>query len=235
MRSSASGTILLTEMEEEQTPSNETIEELRLFPLGVGLFPGMTMPLRIFEERYKLMIGECLDSDEPFGVLLIREGREVGGFAKPYSVGTTARITRVERLEDGRMNLDTMGERRFRMVDTVHEMPYLKGRVQYLSEEVGEMGEGVLDRARGLFIEYLQGLAGLRGGWIREAAIPEEPGLLSYTIGRYLEIPLRAQQRLLELPYSGERLYYEVPLLEGANKRLKEEIAKRGPQGPRLN
>ena len=223
-------------MAEQQTPSNDTIEELRLFPLNVGLLPGMNMPLRIFEERYKLMIGECLEASAPFGVVLIREGMEVGGPAKPYQIGTTARITQVENLEDGRMNLATVGERRFRIVDTVHERPYLKGKVQYLPEEMGDIGEGVLDRTRELFVEYVRGLAGLRGGWIRQGSIPEEAGQLSYSIAQYLELPSRAVQRLLEVPFIGERLQYELPLLEGANERMKEELAKRSPyKGPRLN
>ena len=226
----------MTEMEEQQPERAEAIEELRLFPLNVGLFPGMAMPLRIFEERYKLMIRECLEADDPFGVVLIREGTEVGGPAKTYRIGTTARITQVERLEDGRMNIDTLGEKRFRIVDRINELPYLKGRVQFLPEEMGDIGEGILEGARELFAEYIRGLAGARGGWICEATIPEDPQLLSYSIADHLELPIRARQHLLELPFIGERLQYEIPLLEGANQRLGEELLKRSPyKGPRLN
>ena len=212
------------------------MEELSLFPLNVVLLPGMPLPLHIFEERYKVMIGECLDANSPFGVVLIREGMEVGGPADPYKVGTTARITQLERAWGGRMNLATIGERRFRIVGTVHELPYIKGNVEYLSEEMGEVEEGVLEKVRDLFGEYMRTLAGLRGGWTSHAEIPEEPSALSYTIAQYLEMPSRAKQRLLELPYTGERLKFEVPLLEGANERAKEYLAKRTPyQGPRLN
>ena len=77
-------------------------EELRLFPLNMVLFPGGSLPLRIFEERYKLMIGECLKGSLPFGVVLIKEGIEVGGLASPHQVGTTARITKAERSDQGR-------------------------------------------------------------------------------------------------------------------------------------
>ena len=220
----------------EETPSGETTEELRLFPLNVVLFPGMSLPLRIFEERYKLMIGECLDAEEPFGVLLIREGPEVGGSAKPHLVGTTARITDVERVEEGRMNLSTTGDKRFRLVETLQETPYLKGKVQYFSEETGDLDQGMLDQARQLFGEYIRGLAGLRGGWIREADVPLEPRPLSYSIAHYLELPTQAKQRLLELPFTGERLRYEASLLKGAVKRARDELVKRSPyQGPRLN
>ena len=223
-------------MEGSQRQDDETIEELRLFPLNVVLYPGMQMPLHIFEERYKLMIGECLEADEPFGVVMIREGMEVGGPASPYLTGTTARITKVERLEEGRMNLATVGERRFRIVDTLHQAPYLKGRVQFLPEETGDLGEGVLEKARELFVEYLRNLSGLQGGWSSQNDIPADAGRLSYSIAQYLEIPSRAKQRLLELPFIGERLQYEIPLLEGANQRIKEELVRRSPyKGARLN
>ena len=227
-------TILSQHMEEK--PSSETTAELRLFPLNVVLFPGMSLPLRIFEERYKLMIGECLDAEEPFGVVLIQDGLEVGGPAKPHVVGTTARIIQVERVEEGRMNLSTTGERRFRIVETLQDVPYIRGKVEYLPEETGEIEAGVLDKVRQLFGEYIRGLAGLRGGWMRQADVPLEPGPLSYSVAHYLELPTQAKQRLLELPATGERLRYEVPLLEGSVKRARDELVKRSPyQGPRLN
>ena len=232
----ALGNILFAEMDEPQIQGDEGIEELRLFPLNVALFPGMTLALRIFEDRYKLMIGECLDDNAPFGVVQIREGVEAGGPAEPYRIGTTARITQVERLEEGRMNLATIGENRFSIMDTDHELLYLKGKVKYLPEEMGEIGEEELDQARKLFGEYVRGLAGLRGAWMRQARIPNDNGLLSYSIAQYLDLPSKAKQRLLELPFIGERLRYEIPLLEGATQRIRDQLAKRSPyKGPRLN
>ena len=108
--------------------------------------------------------------------------------------------------------------------------------MHYLPEETGEIGEGVLDRAKELFENYIRGLAGLRQGWMRQADVPEAADVLSYSIGHYLELPSMAKQRLLELPSTGERLKYEIPLLEGATQRIREELVKRQPyQGPRLN
>jgi len=223
-------------MEEQHTSGESGTEELRLFPLNVILFPGMPMPLRIFEERYKVMIGECIVEEAPFGIVLIREGPEVGGGAMPYKIGTTARIGEVERLEDGRMNLATTGERRFQIEGTVHEQPYLKGLVRYLPDDIGDLDQGVLEKARDLFSEYLRGLSGIRGGWSRQADVPERPTDLSYTIAHYLDLPVVAKQRLLEVPLVHERIQYEIPLLEGANQRIREEIIKRNPyQGPKLN
>jgi len=69
--------------------------ELPLFPLNTVLFPGATLPLHVFEERYKQMINQCLESRSPFGVLLIRSGNEVGTPTEPFEVGTTASIAHV--------------------------------------------------------------------------------------------------------------------------------------------
>ena len=82
---------------------------LPLFPLNTVLFPGMVLPLHIFEERYKLMMNRCLEQERPFGVVLIREGAEVGEQAVPYDVGTTSVIAGVTRYDDGRMNIVSLG------------------------------------------------------------------------------------------------------------------------------
>src|SRR5260370_37175440 len=102
----------------------ESQRELPLFPLEqVVLFPGMTLPLRIFEERYKVMIGACQVTDQLFGVLLIRSGAEVGAPAEPERIGSTARMVHVERLPDGRMKIVTVVETRFRLLGSVRRMP----------------------------------------------------------------------------------------------------------------
>ena len=108
------------------------MERLPLFLLKTVLFPGMTLPLHIFEERYKLMINRCVEQRAPFGVVLIRSGEEVGATAEPYDVGTIASITKLERLEDGRINLVASGERRFRIDRLDRSEPYLTGEVAIL-------------------------------------------------------------------------------------------------------
>ena len=212
------------------------MEELRLFPLNTILFPGMPLPLRIFEERYKLMIGECLDTEQPFGVVLIKEGPEVGGPAAVYNVGVTARIDEVEHYEEGRMSISTMGEKRFRIVEIIQDVPYMKGSVEYMPEDPGPDEEDHYPQAADMFGAYIRLLGSLGGGWLVEVEIPEEPLSLSYTIAHYLDLPRIAKQRLLEIPTPGERLKYEIPLLEGATERLREAVERRNPyQGPRLN
>ena len=106
--------------------------DLPLFPLNVVLYPGMALPLRIFEERYKLMMQKCLEGDRTFGVVLIREGKEVGGSAIPFEVGTLARITDVVPQGQGRMHLSAIGQDVFRIVDVQQITPYMVGRVALL-------------------------------------------------------------------------------------------------------
>src|SRR5690348_15612045 len=122
--------------------AGETQRVMPLFPLEqVVLFPGMSLPLRIFEERYKLMIGACQVTDQLFGVVLIRSGREVGDPAEPEQVGCTARMVRIDRIPDGQMHILTVGEQRFRLVGPARVQPegYLAGNVHLLSETVGNL------------------------------------------------------------------------------------------------
>src|SRR5438045_1104634 len=110
--------------------------ELPLFPLHSVLCPGVAMPLHIFEERYRLMIGRCIERREPFGVVLIRDGRESGVLTnKIAGVGTTAVIRQAGRYPDGRLDIVTVGGKRFRIksVDATRE-PYLVGDVTWLAE-----------------------------------------------------------------------------------------------------
>lgn len=86
-----------------------------LFPLGTVLFPDGPLPLRIFEPRYLEMVSTCLKSDGPFGVCLIKEGKEVGEVAEPHSVGTLATIVDWNQLPDGLLGITTQGGQRFRI------------------------------------------------------------------------------------------------------------------------
>src|SRR5437879_13102464 len=106
---------------------------LPLFPLNVVLFPHMPLPLHVFEPRYRKMVGDCLEAGHSFGVVAIREGSETGP-ATPYDVGTLAKIVRIDRLEDGRMNLLVMGASRFEIMKTAADRPYLRGQTRSIPE-----------------------------------------------------------------------------------------------------
>ena len=218
------------------TQENDRQDVLPLFPLNVVLFPGMPLPLHIFEERYQQMIGECLEHDIPFGIVLIKEGPEVGGPAEPYTVGTTARIAQVERLDGGRMNLMTEGKRRFRIAEITQQSPYLKGRVQYIAEEQGQPLEETVREASELFASYLQSVSGLRGRWMSRARVPEDALALSYTISHFLELSPHTRQQLLEADSVQQRLEEVMPLLRNRADKARQALVRRTPfQGFRLN
>jgi Lon protease-like protein len=114
--------------------------DIPLFPLHTVLCPGVALPLHIFEARYRLMIGRCLAEDRPFGVVWIRDGREVGpGELAVAAVGTLAEIREADRYADGRYDLVALGTGRFRIgsVDAASE-PYLVADVEPLDEPLGD-------------------------------------------------------------------------------------------------
>lgn len=158
-------------------------ERLRLFPLQTVLFPGMSLSLQVFEERYRTLVAECLESREPFGVVLIKQGAEVGGNAVPYSVGTTARIRRMSPTRDGRLAIEAVGERRFRILSTFDDRPYLSATADFPVDEAVEVPDDLLSQARGRY-EQLQRLRHtIANEYYREIAVPESPGALADAIG----------------------------------------------------
>lgn len=200
--------------------AGETPRVMPLFPLEqVVLFPGMSLPLRIFEERYKVMIGACQVTDQLFGVVLIRSGREVGDPAEPERVGCTARMVRVDRIPDGRMHILSIGEQRFRLLGPARVMPegYLVGDIQFLSEEpTATVEPRLVAQVTQEFMRYQQAVLGLTGRAdpARTAELPKDPQRLSYHIAATLFVDPQERQRLLEMDEVSARLQQELVLLK---------------------
>lgn len=200
--------------------------ELPLFPLNSVLFPGATLPLHIFEERYKLMIGRCLQSGSPFGVLLIRSGNEVGEATEPFEVGTTARIVRVQHLDEGRMNLVCLGERRFRLLRTLRDTPYLVGEIEPLDstdiegEDVAELAETVA----ALFAEYYRIYLAVSNQWARQIGMPGGAAELADFVGSRLAVSPWTKQRLLEELSVRRRLDMELETLSDAIREMTPKV-----------
>lgn len=231
--------LLIVMSQPEQGPAEELVE-LALFPLNIVLFPGMPLPLHIFEERYKAMIGDCLEREEPFGIVLIKEGQEAGDPAEPFRIGTTARIVQSERLQEGRMNILTTGESRFELVEITRRVPHLVGQIKYLPEDPGEDPSAVMPEVSEEYAAFLHSLAALSGGWTAQVEVPEDPVRLSFAVSASLatsiELPRDTRQELLETSNARQRLDKLLPLLKRGNAMLTEAVAKRNPfQGPRLN
>jgi len=191
------------------------MERLPLFALKTVLFPGTPLPLHVFEERYKLMIGRCIEEKASFGAVLIRSGEEVGGPAEPHEIGTSARITHVQRLPEGRMNLLVLGQRRFRIGGLDRSEPYLLGDVEYLcSEEADAPGaEEEAQRVAALFGEQLRLVMAVSGQWMRRVGLPGEPDRLADFVAGHLGLPPPTKQELLETLSVPARLRREADLL----------------------
>jgi Lon protease-like protein len=188
--------------------------DLRLFPLNTVLFPGMRMPLHIFEERYRIMIRECIEEDAPFGVLLIRSGSEVGAGAVPHDIGCTARILQVEYLDDGRMNIFTIGEQRFRIVAVNSTQPYLRGEVATLENlPANDAAYGAMPRARHMFDDYLKTYLAIGDQWTRGVYLPDDPGEAADYIGARLDTSPETKQALLQELDPEARLRRELEII----------------------
>jgi len=171
--------------------------ELPIFELPAVLLPGELMPLHIFEERYKRMIGHCLDAEAPFGIVF----RDNDGSAR--RIGCTARVTQVvETFDDGRMNVVVTGELPFRVLDRFPNPEYPRGEVATIEEGLAEAEAGAEDPTgtRDAFAELVERVSG---------EPPDDDELAAsdaYAIAARVELPAETKQRLLELRSEPERM-----------------------------
>jgi len=187
---------------------------LPLFPLGTVLFPGRLLPLHVFEERYRQLVRDLVapESEQQFGVVAIREGREVGadGVRALHPVGCVARLRRVESYADGRFDIVSTGTQRFRLDAIDESLPYLCGDVQLLDDEPGESSDVLASSVRELFDAYCEAL-GARADLPADAI--EDPRLLGYLVAATVVLDLAEKQRLLESADTTTRLRTELALL----------------------
>ena len=182
------------------------------------------------------MIGECLEQDVPFGVVLIKEGLEVGAPADPERIGTSTRILRSEILDQGRMNIVTKGERRFEIEEIIQRVPHVVGRVRFLVELEGEGCAELIPQINDEYVNLVKNLTALTGGYASRVEIPEDPIELSYAIAGNLNLEPHLRQSLLVTETAATRLFDLIPLLKQGNETLREQITKQNPfQGNRLN
>lgn len=209
---------------------NLSEDEMPLFPLNVVLFPGDILPLHIFEQRYRLMTQFCMDHDRLFGVVLIKSGQEVGEPAEAYLVGTAVKIIEAEHLENGRMNLLTLGQHRFQTVKIRQDLPYLVGQVStFGTDEIGAQEDAgmLVLKASQLYQTYESLLGELVPEWKPVEEIPTNLYHLSYQIGTRLQISVKAKQQLLETLPINQLLSREIELLEQENQKLRASLSIR--------
>ena len=191
------------------------VTDLPLFPLNVVLFPGITLPLHIFEPRYREMIENCLKRKSPFGVLLIDKGDQVGAPAIPHRVGTTAQIRRVKRYADGAMDIQVVGIQRFRVEELDYSRSYLRAGVQQMPVLNGATRSAaeLAARVRPKLCEYIDLLAHAHSTDHELGYIPHEPKALAFLIAASMQVSNETKQTLLELPGVPEMLAQELRLL----------------------
>ncbi|MCY3657297.1 MAG: LON peptidase substrate-binding domain-containing protein [Chloroflexi bacterium] len=200
--------------------------ELRLFPLHTVLFPGMALPLNVFEPRYLQLVDECTRDDEPFGVALIREGPEVGGFAVPYDVGTTARIEVAEPGMLNRVSLLARGEQRFRITELHHDRPYLWADAELMVEPSAAAPDELTERARDQLSAFAQLRSRARGEYERDPGDeqPDGAAALADAICATGAGTADERQRLLETLDPRERLARAVEMFEEVLELLRRRV-----------
>lgn len=203
----------------------DDVQYLRLFPLEAAvLFPGMELPLVVFEPRYLQLTDECLENDEPFGVTLLREGSEVGeSRSDPFEVGTTAHILSATDAGGGRLNVVAVGGRRFRVRSFLRDSAYLAADVEYIEDDSHEMADpSLIENVRWDAASFVRRLVASRGGYVRQVNFPDDPVVLSYQVAQIFQGNPYAQQKLLEQP-TFDRLWEELDLLRIARHQLDEQ------------
>jgi hypothetical protein len=202
-------------------------ETLPLFPLGSVLYPGLLLPLHIFEDRYRQLVRDLLEEPEPrrFGVIAIREGSETGAnsVSALYEIGCTATVRRVSEREDGRFDLVTIGADRFRLTWLEYSQPYLQGEVDLLPEETGdEAAAGLAVQAvQQAFRTYIDALTTRGVTQVSVPQLPSEPVSLSYLVAASIIADLQDRQVLLAEPDALRRLKAERTLLSRETAMLR--------------
>lgn len=186
-----------------------------LFPLGVVLLPETILPLHIFEERYKVMIGECLAQDTEFGIVYL-EGSEI------KKIGCTARIVRVlKRYEYGKMDIITRGSKRFVIHNIYDDRPYLQAEVSYF-DDAAEEETGEIDAVIRKGIEILTRIDSMMGK--REDYVPLlklDHKSVSFLISNNAGFTHDEKQRFLEMTSTSGRIEKGVASLKKIVERMK--------------
>lgn len=203
--------------------SSVSVRELPLFPLPeLVLFPGRLLPLHIFEYRYRMMMSTVLESDCRFGILMLDP--ETG---EPARIGCCAEVIQFQRLPDDRMNVWTMGQQRFRVLEYVRETPYRVGLVEWIedSSPSQDLRPLAVDVER-LLRDVVHLDAKLSN---QDIALPENlptlPTELSYWVASNLNGLFQEQQNLLEMQDTAARLEREMEILTKARNHLAAQVA----------
>ena len=177
------------------------MDNIPLFPLVTVLFPGAPLQLVISEERYKNLVYDCIRYKFPVGIVLIKNGKEaLGHLAEPHFIGTSARINKVEDLENGRFKISLLGVNRFRIL-SVNESPgnYLKGEVRELRliRSDSELLEQKYSTLQAMVSDYFSLVGSMLQRKISIADLPQTPPKFAFMSAALLDVPADEKQNIL--------------------------------------
>ncbi len=220
-------------------PVQNAMQSLPLFPLNTVLFPGMPITLHIFEERYKLMINECVRGHQPFGIVLLKSGSEVKGLnqdAEPYNIGCTALIAQTQPLGSGRMNIVAIGQERFQISQLDRSQAYLVGDTEPfpLANPDPPAFSRAITRLRPWIDRYLAILEKTENVRIAPRQLPEDELPLAYLAASLLKVGLSEKQDLLSVDTALDladrvRMIYRKEVTLSDIALLQPETEYRGP------
>jgi Lon protease-like protein len=184
------------------------VREFPLFPLGLVALPSELIPLHIFEQRYKVMMNECLRDEREFGILWLADDglREIGCACEIAEV--------IERMDDGRMNLVARGTRPFRVLERQGHLAYPAGVVEFLDDGEGEIDADIAQAAHEAYADLV------RRATDRDPTAEELAELDAYAMAATVDFGLDAKQGLLDLRSENARLRLVTRLFRAAIKRL---------------
>jgi ATP-dependent Lon protease len=186
-------------------------DRIPIFPLELVLFPGEVLPLHIFEPRYKEMIARCLETGETF-VVLTQLGDEVA------DVGCSAAVRRVlKRYPDGRLDIESVGVTRVKLLETFSDESYLTGRVEPLEEEDAQVDAGDREKATALHMKLLEAV----GDKVRPGSYSESDAI-SFAIARSAGLDVRKRLELLQIDDESTRLRFLIDHLRGLIPRVED-------------
>lgn len=198
-----------------------------MFPLNAVVFPGVVVPLHIFEDRYRALVRDLLAEPEAaarvFGIVAIREGYEIGdhGVQSSYRVGTLVQLTAHHRLDDGRFDIEVVGRQRLRLMSMETGGEYFRGEVELLADSTSAQTPAAATAARAVHEEYRALLGALRGEDPISGDLPEDPEYLSYTLAASSLLPMPERQQLLEADSAADRLDLLTGMLRGEIRAIR--------------
>jgi Lon protease-like protein len=201
---------------------------LPMFPLNSVVFPGQHVPLHVFEPRYRELIRDVLDGDGEFGIALIREGPEVGGGAVPVEIGCAVRIVDADELPDGRWEVVCEGTRRFRVVESLGEDPYLRCEVTFPESPTDIEDPATIEAAEKLrttYVDHLRLELAINDAWQKRFHLPLTSSALADLVAGRIDVPSSVKQGVLEATNVAKQIEMLIKVLEVENAQLNLRLA----------